>query len=118
MAFELTYGGEYSLALHFEPHVEERLLNLIRRDESSEVSDRARASIVSRLVDVISMVVEDNALPPTEKQVKYAVAIARELQLELPAGVLQFRDAAAAFLDTHAEHYRRRKNHGESRSSG
>jgi hypothetical protein len=50
---------------------------------------------------------EIHAIPPSEKQVKYAVAIARELSLQIPAAVLQHRDAMTEFLANHAETYRR-----------
>ncbi len=52
---------------------------------------------------------ELRVIPPTEKQVKYAVAIARELSLQLPPEVLQYRDAMTVFLAEHANTYRRRK---------
>ena len=50
---------------------------------------------------------EIHAIPASEKQVKYAVAIARELSLQIPAAVLQHRDAMTEFLANHAETYRR-----------
>jgi len=64
-----------------------------------------------RIVDLITALLEGELLPPTEKQLKYAVSIARELSLELPADVLQYRDAMAVFLGTYAEQYRRRKGY-------
>lgn len=60
------------------------------------------------------MAVDGDVLPPTEKQVKYAIAIARELSLELPSEVLQFRDAMTTFLTIHAEQYRRRKGYASA----
>lgn len=57
------------------------------------------------------MIVEGQALQPTDKQLKYAISIARELSLQLPPEVLQFRDAMSTFLAIHAEHYRRVKGY-------
>ena len=40
--------------------------------------------------------------PPTEPQVKYAMAIARELGISLPSEALRFRGPMAAFIDRFA----------------
>lgn len=69
-----------------------------------------------RIRNVITALLEGELLPPTDKQLKYAISIARELSLELPADVLQYRDAMTVFLGTYAEQYRRRK--GYTRPSG
>lgn len=115
MPFELVYGDrDLVLLLPFDEVVEERLTELLRRAEPGELSERTRAHLANRLCEVIATVVEGEALPPTDKQVKYAVAIARELSLELPAEVLQFRDAMTTFLTIHAEHYRRRKGYASA----
>lgn len=116
MPFELVYGErELLLTLHFDGAVEERLVQLMLRDEPTELSERTRGSLANRIAEGISMIVEGYALPPSEKQVKYAIAIARELSLELPADVLKFRDAMATFLTIHADHYRRRKGYSQAR---
>ena len=113
MPFELVYGDrELVVSLDFESHVEERLSMLLRRGGPDHPLVRTRVELAKRIVEVITTMLEGTALPPTEKQLKYAIAIARELSLELPADVLQFRDAMAAFLNTHAEHYRKRKSYG------
>lgn len=68
----------------------------------------------------MTAVIDGNVTPPTEKQIKYAVAIARELSLQLTPEVLQFRDAMAAFLTMHAQRYRQRKSliSGDRKSGG
>lgn len=114
MPFELVYGErELVLTLHFDGAVEEMLVQLMLRDDPTELSERTRGSLANRISEGISMIVEGYALPPSEKQVKYAVAIARELSLELPADVLKFRDAMTTFLTIHADHYRRRRRYSQ-----
>lgn len=109
MCFRLVYGDfEFELTLPFEPHVEERLYHLCQ-PEPPETADRRRNELARRVVDLVTALLEGEALPPTDKQIKYAVAIARELSLELPAEVLQYRDAMTVFLGTHAPEYRQRK---------
>lgn len=115
MSFELVFGDrEILLPLPFDEHIEERLIELIRRAECYVPPDQARADLANRIAEGIAMVVAGTELPPTEKQVKYAVAIARELSLQIPAQVLQFRDAMTTFLGRHAEEYRKRKGYGGS----
>lgn len=107
MSFQLVYGDhELALPLAFDVDIEDQLAQLIR---ASEAECHARADLCRRITDLLTALVENNVVPPTDKQVKYAIAIARELSLQLTPEVLQFRDSMGAFLATHAETYRRRK---------
>lgn len=47
--------------------------------------------------------------PPTEAQLKYATAIARDLGVALPSEALRFRGAMAEFIDRFAEVHKRRR---------
>lgn len=111
MSFQLVYGDhELTLSLPFDPHVEDLLLETLGRSTSSEEEANSfRRGLANRLVDAMTAALECKVVPPTEKQLKYAIAIARELSLQLPAEVLQYRDAMTAFLAEHATTYRRRK---------
>jgi hypothetical protein len=49
---------------------------------------------------------------PTEAQLKYAMAIARDLNVALPSEALRFRGSMAAFLTQFAEtHKQKRRSH-------
>ncbi len=111
MSFQLVYGDhELTLPLSLDAHVEDLLVETLGRASSSDQEYQTRCRELSnRLADAITAVLEFKVIPPTEKQIKYAVAIAQELSLQLPADVLQFRDAMTAFLSEHANNYRRRK---------
>ncbi len=112
MCFRLTYeDSEISLSLPFEGHIEERLLQVIGRAEPQAVAEWGRSDLARRIVDLVTALLEGELLPPTEKQLKYAVAIAQGLSLELPAEVLQYREAMKVYLGAHAEEYRRRKGY-------
>jgi hypothetical protein len=112
VCFRLMYeDSELHLALPFEEHIEERLLQVISRTEPPVTAERGRNDLARRIVDLLTALLEGELLPPTEKQLKYAVAIAQELSLELPAEVLQYRETMKAFLGAHAEQYRRRKGY-------
>lgn len=107
VAFQLVYGDhDLVLPLALDSVAEERLIDLM----SVPVSDgNGRADLARRITDAISTLVECQIIPPTDKQVKYAVAIARELSITLSPEVLQYRTAMTVFLGTHAQTYRQRK---------
>jgi hypothetical protein len=110
VCFQLVYGDhEINVPLNFDGHIEERLFRLISQEESAHAAERSRNYLAGRIVELITSMLEGESLLPTEKQLKYAVAIARELLLELPANVLQNRESMKLFLGTYAEQYRRRK---------
>lgn len=89
MCFRLvSIDHEYQLDLPFEVHVEDRLCQLLGHSDEAELHDKSRAVLSRRLVDLITAMLDGDLLPPTEKQVKYAVAIARELSIELPPEAL------------------------------
>ena len=107
MSFQLVYGDhDLVLPLALDALAEERLVDLmsIAIEPGAERADLAR-----RITDAISILLECQIVPPTEKQLKYAVALARELSLTIPPEVLQYRDAMTAFLGAHAQTYRQRK---------
>ena len=110
MPFQLVYGDhELSLRIPFESHVEDRLVELLERSDPDDTNSRTRNELAGRIAEAIGVMLTDNVLPPTDKQVKYAVAIARELGLQLAPEVLRSREAMTSFLGAHADTYRRRK---------
>lgn len=53
--------------------------------------------------------------PPTDAQLSYATAIARDLGIALPHEALRFRGAMAEFIDRYAEaHKQRRRSRGHA----
>lgn len=117
--FQLVYGDfEFHLPLPFDGHIEERLFEIISRTEPPQIAERTRIEFAQQLVGVVTAILEGEVLRPTEKQLKYALAIARELSLELPANVIQYRDAMTVFLGTYAEQYRRQKGFRRTEASG
>lgn len=107
VSFQLVYGDhDVVLPLALDSVAEERLMGLIAGDEG--ISGQ-RADLARKITDAICVLLEWQPTPPSEKQIKYAVAIARELSLTLQPEVLQQREAMTRFLGTHAETYRRRR---------
>jgi hypothetical protein len=112
VSFQLVYGDhELTLPLNFDPHIEDLLLETLGRTTTSDEQFAVfRRELANRLVDAMTAALEFKVIPPTDRQLKYAIAIARALSLQLPPEALQFRDSMAAFLAEHANTYRRRKN--------
>ncbi|TXH04510.1 MAG: hypothetical protein E6R07_07545 [Nevskiaceae bacterium] len=107
MSFQLVYGDhDFCLPLSFEIDSEERLIALISNADPGSTSHR---NLSVRITDAITAAIEFTVIRPTEKQLKYAIGIAQELNLALPADALQHRDAMAIFLSRHADTYRRRR---------
>ena len=113
--FRLVYGDfDFSLVLPFEAHVEERLYRIISLADGAEMEP---SELARRTADTLSAAIDAQLLPPTIAQIKYAVAIAQELALELPAGALRYRESMKLFLDTHAPLFRESKAYRRSGSS-
>lgn len=111
MSFRLVYGDhELSVEIPFEPHVEDRVLALLSKKSDKPGPDRAATEFIQGLVAIVTDMLERAPMPPSDKQVQYAVQIARTLNLELPAEVLQLRESMSAFLDEHSPEYRRRRS--------
>jgi hypothetical protein len=110
VCFRLIYGdSDLQLELPFDSHIEERLSHILGRSDPPQMAERRRLDLARYIVEHVTALLEGNVLPPSENQLKYAVAIAATLELELPADVLKYRDAMGVFLSKHAAHYHRIK---------
>lgn len=107
MTVQIVYGDhDLVLPLALDAMAEERLAELMGEYEPN---DPIRAALARSITDAICALLNCPINPPSEKQVKYAIAIARELSLAVPPEVLQSREAMGRFLTAHAQTYRRRR---------
>jgi hypothetical protein len=107
--FQLIFGDhDLALKLQFDTEVEDQLIRLVSRDVEANADQEApsRSDLAEKIVKAITRIVDPATAAPTEKQIKYALGISRELGLRLPADCLKDRAAIAAFLDAHANTYR------------
>lgn len=110
MCFRLISGdSELQLDLPFDSHIEERLSHILGRSDPPQMAERRRSDLARYIVEHVTALLEGNVLPPSENQLKYAVAIASTLELELPPDVLKYRDSMGVFLSKHAQNYHRIK---------
>jgi len=105
--FHLVYGDfEFSLPLPLEGHIEERLYRIISSGEGAEMDP---PELARRAADMIAAAVDAYTIPPSVAQIRYALAIAQELALELPANALRYRESMKVFISTHAPTFKESK---------
>lgn len=107
MSFQIvSIDYEFRIDLPLEVHVEDRLYEMLRAVGTAEAEERSRIALSRRFVDIITAMIDGEMPPPTTKQTQYAVAIARELNIDLPPLVLCYRDAMNRFLTQHTPSFR------------
>lgn len=112
MGFQIvSIDNEFRIDLPLEVHVEDRLYEMIQEANRGDGDQRSRVALSRRFVDLITAMIDGETPPPTLKQTQYALAVARELNIDLPPMVLCYRDAMTRFLTQHTPTFR------ESRAS-
>lgn len=103
--FRLVYGDpELALPLPIDPVVGDQLLDRLR---GAEVDGLSQAELGRRLATAIAQIFCSDPIPPSERQLKYAQSICRELALVLPADCVLSQEAARDFITRHAPDYQR-----------
>lgn len=114
MLLQLMFEDQWSIPLPMDDRLEEALgvqRERVCRDESD-------LAFVARLSECfatsLAACLDTDLQLPTDSQVKYALDIARELGVSLPADALRFRGAAHEFIDRfkdsfHVSRERRRR---------
>lgn len=107
MGFQIvSIDFELRIDLPLEVHVEDRLYEMVRAAEAQEGDAQSRVALSRRFVDAITAMIDGEVPRPTDKQTQYALAIARELNIELSPVVLCYRDAMNRFLTQHTPRFR------------
>ncbi len=111
MSLRIADGdGSFELEVPIDGPVMESLRIQVARLQS--LQDRYPAVITSLALKVqlaIIDVVDPDLRPPSQAQVDYAIAIARELNVSLPGEALMFRCAMGEFLDRYSLLFKNRK---------
>lgn len=106
-SFRLVYGDyELVLPLNFDSTTEDLLVARLRLAEDPI----QQAELAKRVVDSVTTAFY-GPTPPSEKQLKYAASICKELGLPLPADCFQLQDSMRVFISKHAPEYQRRKGY-------
>lgn len=103
--------GGWELVLPIREATLEALRLQVRRLNTKEIflgpiCERIGQKISETVLDVL----DPDLRPPTEAQVKFAIDIARELQINLPGEALQFRGAMHEYLERFSALFYARRN--------
>lgn len=93
-----------SLDLSLDPISREALGIQIQRCVSSSAINAFEARLVNHLLELV----DPDLKPPTDKQLAYALSMAKNLGISVPAEALRFRGSMSEFLRRFADSYRDR----------
>lgn len=92
--------GDWEMTIPMEIAVTEALrVQMARLQANDANAQQLCRRIAERMAISILEVLDADLKPPTEAQVSYALAIARDLNVNLPGEALLFRGAMSDFLD-------------------
>ena len=108
------------LALPVDAASREAISIQIQRSASNRSAHSFEMRLVKRLIDLV----DTDLQPPTEKQLAYALNVAKSLGVAIPAEALRFRGSMNEFLDRFKERYQAQQladntaatNHGDEMS--
>lgn len=106
MLLQLVFEDQWSIPVPMDDRLEEALG--VQRERACR--DELDVAFVERLSECLAQslaaCLDTDLQLPTDSQVKYAMDIARELGVSLPADALRFRGAAHEFIDRFADAFR------------
>ena len=79
------------------------------RAESAGAVDGFRERLAACFASSLTECLDPDLKPPTDAQLKYAMAIARDLGVPLSPEALRFRGAMAQFIERYAEIHKQRR---------
>ena len=106
MLLQLVFEDQWSIPVPVDDRLQEALgmqrERACREDFDLAFAERLSVCFASFLTECL----DTDLQLPTDSQVKYAMDIARELGVSLPADVLRFRGAAHEFIDRFEDAFR------------
>jgi hypothetical protein len=100
---------EWQVELAIDEVTRDALMLQTLRSSEPAFRDRFLAQLAALLPQLLSGALDTELRPPTEKQLRFAVAIARELGISIPGDAFRYRDAMGEFLTRHADLFRQRR---------
>lgn len=106
MLLQLVFEDQWSIPVLMDDRLQEAL-GVQRERASGEEFDLAFAERLSAcFANSLAECLDTDLQLPTDSQVKYAMDIARELGVSLPADALRFRGSAHEFIDRFEDAFR------------
>lgn len=88
-------------------------IQIVRIQSDDKHLPQLKRRIAERMALSILEVLDYDLKPPTPNQVSYALAIARDLNVNLPGEALLFRGAMSEFLDRYVSLFNQRHEHNK-----
>lgn len=79
------------------------------RSSSTGEMDRLRDRLAMCIAPALAECLDSDLKPPTEAQVRYAMAIARALGIALPSEALRYRGGMTNFIDRFVDSFRQKR---------
>jgi hypothetical protein len=112
MPLQLMIDEDQGIPIPLDELTEEAWALQLGRAATQGAVDSLRERLATCFAATLVECLDADLRRPTEAQLKYAMAIARDLNVALPSEALRFRGAMATFLALFAEtHKQRRRGH-------
>jgi hypothetical protein len=120
MPLQLMIDDAKGIPIPLDELAEEAWALQLGRAVTQGAVDSLRERLATSFAATLAECLDPDLRPPTDAQLKYAMAIARDLKVALPPEALRFRGAMATFLAHFAETHKqkRRDRHHGGNSSG
>ena len=101
--------GYWELIVPLDLSVAEALrVQMARIHPEDQHVGKLRQAIADRMARSILEVLDFDLKPPTQSQISYAIAIARDLNVNLPGEALLFRGAMSDFINRYSQLFKER----------
>lgn len=119
MPLQLVIDDDQRIPIPLDELTEEAWALQLGRAARQGAVDSLRERLATCFAAALAECLDADLRRPTEAQLKYAMAIARDLNVALPSEALRFRGAMATFLTHFAEtHKQKRRGHHHGSESG
>lgn len=109
---------EWTIDIAIDEVTREALMLQTLRSSKPAFRDKFLSQLAVLLPQLLSESLDSGLHPPTEKQMRFALAISRELGVSIPSDAIRYRDAMSEFLSRHADLFKQRRatqsNSGEA----
>lgn len=109
MQMQLVLDDDGGIPLPLDDCTQEAWVLQYERASDAGAIDGFRERVAHCFATSLIECLDPDLKPPTDPQLKYATAIARELGISLPSEALRFRGPMAEFIDRFAEAMRQKK---------
>lgn len=109
MPFQLVFDDLTALNIPVDDSVLETWQIQLGRAGHADAVDALQRRLARCMAAGMSECLDPDLRPPSEAQVNYATAIARELGISISADTLRYRGAMADFIGRFAEQFKRRR---------